>query len=68
VREVAQVLVRDYDVWQALNLDGGGSTSMAMADPVTGAAMLVNASSDGPAGRSVATNLLVFAPKRAGAH
>ena len=61
VRDVAEVLVRDYAVWQALNLDGGGSTSIAMADPVTGTGTLLNVSSDNPAGRAVATNLLVFA-------
>jgi hypothetical protein len=62
VREVAEVLARDYGVWQALNLDGGGSTSLAMADPATGMATLMNTSSDNPAGRAVATSLAVFAP------
>jgi hypothetical protein len=37
------------------------STSLAMADPVTGAARLVNTSSDNPAGRSVWSSLAVFA-------
>ncbi|MCY2932234.1 MAG: phosphodiester glycosidase family protein [Planctomycetota bacterium] len=32
-REVADLLVRDYGVTDALNLDGGGSTTLAMADP-----------------------------------
>ena len=31
VGEVADLLIRDYHVGEALNLDGGGSTSMAMA-------------------------------------
>ncbi len=31
--EVADLLIRDYGVWNALNLDGGGSTTMAMEDP-----------------------------------
>ena len=31
VTEVASLLVRDYGVYNALNLDGGGSTSMAIA-------------------------------------
>jgi hypothetical protein len=35
VGEVADVLMKDYSVWNALNLDGGGSTSMAMEDPAT---------------------------------
>ncbi len=51
--------------WDALNLDGGGSTSMAMVDPATGVASLANSSSDNnPAGREVATSLAVFARRR----
>ena len=61
VREVAALLVREFGVWNALNLDGGGSTSMAMEDPVTHDARLVNSSSDNPNGRSVGSNLAVFA-------
>ena len=63
VGEVAELLRRDYGVWDALNLDGGGSTTMAMEDPVTGAAMLVNTSSDQDpkAGRRVGSSLAVFA-------
>lgn len=63
IGEVARVLIDQYGVWDALNLDGGGSTSMVLADPVTGEAALVNTSSDNPAGREVATSLAVFAPK-----
>ena len=59
--EVAAVLINDYAVWDALNLDGGGSTSMALADPLTHAPSIVNASSDNPGGRSVASSLAVFA-------
>jgi len=62
--EVAQLLIKDYEVWDALNLDGGGSTTMAMADPSTGEAAVVNTSSDNPDGREVATSLAVFARKR----
>ena len=62
VHEVAEWLTERYGVWQALNIDGGGSTSLAMADPVTGDVRLVNASSDNPAGRSVGSSLIVFAP------
>ena len=61
VGEVADILLRDYGVWNALNLDGGGSTSMALEDPVTHVRSLVNASSDNPAGRSVGSSLAVFA-------
>ncbi len=63
--EVAALLISDYGVWDALNLDGGGSTSLAMRDPVTGQAALMNTSSDNPNGREVATSLAVFAPRRA---
>jgi hypothetical protein len=33
VPEVADLLRNEYQVWNALNLDGGGSTTMAMQDP-----------------------------------
>jgi hypothetical protein len=64
VREVAEMLIKDYGVWNALNLDGGGSTSIAMEDPVTHVASLVNTSSDNPAGRAVGSSLAVFAEMR----
>jgi Phosphodiester glycosidase len=66
VGEVADRLVRDYGAWQAINLDGGGSTSMALADPDTGQVSLINTSSDNPAGRAVASSLVVFAPGAGG--
>lgn len=63
VRALAERLVRNHGVWNALNLDGGGSTTMAWRDPATGDPALVNAPSDpNPGGRRVATSLLVFAP------
>jgi exopolysaccharide biosynthesis protein len=62
--EVAGVLIRDFDVFDALNLDGGGSTTMAMENPVTGTASIVNVSSDNPLGRMVSTSLAVFARRR----
>lgn len=58
VGEMADVLIRDYQVVDALNLDGDGSTSMAIADPV---ARLVNVPSDGVRGRAVGSSLAVFA-------
>ena len=58
------MLIRDYGVWNAINLDGGGSTTMAWQDPATGVAAVLNASSDNPAGRSVASSLAVFARRR----
>ena len=61
VGEVADLLMKDYGVWNALNLDGGGSTSMAMEDPATHNRAIVNVSSDNPAGRSVGSSLAVFA-------
>ena len=64
VGEVASVLIDTYGVWNALNIDGGGSTSLALADPVTGVVSLVNTSSDNPAGRSVGSSLAVFAAKQ----
>jgi exopolysaccharide biosynthesis protein len=63
VGEVAALLVRDYGVWDAINLDGGGSTTLALEDPVTHKASVVNASSDADpiAGRAVGSSLAVFA-------
>ena len=63
VGEVADVLMKDYGVWNALNLDGGGSTSIAMEDPTTHTRAMVNVSSDrdNPAGRPVGSSLAVFA-------
>jgi len=63
--EMADILINDYGVYSALNLDGGGSTSIAMKDPATGAARMINDSSDGPAGRAVGSSLAIFAnPKQ----
>jgi hypothetical protein len=61
--EVASLLIRDFGVFDALNLDGGGSTTMAIEDP-NGVPSIVNVSSDNPSGRAVATSLAVFARRR----
>jgi phosphodiester glycosidase len=61
VGEVADVLINDYGVYNALNLDGGGSTTLAMENPRTHERAIVNVSSDNPAGRAVASSLAVFA-------
>ena len=61
VGEVADLLIRDYGVYNALNLDGGGSTTLAMENPNTHIGAIVNVSSDNPNGRSVGSNLAVFA-------
>ena len=57
--EVADLLKNDYGVWNALNLDGGGSTTMAIEDPVTHVRKLVNVPADNPP-RLEATNLAVY--------
>ena len=57
VGEVADILIRDYGVYQALNLDGGGSTTLAIDGKI------VNVSSDSPKGRSVGSSLAVFADR-----
>jgi exopolysaccharide biosynthesis protein len=59
--QMAEILINDYHVFNALNLDGGGSTTLAMKDPVTGALSMINVSSDGPAGRAVGSSLAIFA-------
>jgi hypothetical protein len=61
VGEVADLLIHDYGVYNALNLDGGGSTTMAMQNPVTGIGGIINVSSDNPSGRAGGSNLVVFA-------
>lgn len=61
--EVAGVLIREFGVVDALNLDGGGSTTMAM-EGIDGKPSIVNVSSDNPGGRVVATSLAVFAQRR----
>ena len=59
--EVADMLIREYGVFNALNLDGGGSTTLAMENPATHSDVIVNVSDDNPAGRSVGSNLAIFA-------
>lgn len=54
VGEAADLLIRDYSVEQALNMDGGGSVTLVIAGRI------VNSSSDNPEGRAVASNLGVF--------
>ena len=59
VGEVANLLRNDYQVWNALNLDGGGSATMAMEDPVTHVRRVMNVPSDRPP-RAEASNLAVY--------
>lgn len=64
VTEVADVLRRDYGVWNAINLDGGGSTSLAIEDPVTHAPTLLNVTAGTTGERAVGSSLAVFARPR----
>ena len=59
VGEVADLLENDYGVWNALALDGGGSTTMAVEDPVTHVRKLVNVPADNPP-RLEASNFAVY--------
>ena len=59
VGEVADFLRNNYQVWNALNLDGGGSTTMAMEDPVTHVRRVINTPSDNPP-RAEGANLAVY--------
>jgi Phosphodiester glycosidase len=59
VGEVADLLKTDYGVWNALNLDGGGSTTMAVEDPVTHERKLVNVPAENPP-RLEASNFAVY--------
>jgi len=59
VGEVADLLRSDYQVWNALNLDGGGSATMAMEDPVTHERRIVNVPADRPP-RAEASNFAVY--------
>jgi len=65
VGDAASYMVNNLGVYNALNLDGGGSTTMAMQDPTTHIGSIVNASSDSTnspiQGRLVALNLAVYA-------
>ena len=61
VGEVADLLISDYHVYNAMNLDGGGSTTLAMKDPFTHLGQIMNVSADNSLGRAVGSNLSVFA-------
>ncbi len=65
IGEVADILMSDYGVYNALNLDGGGSTTLAMQNPSTLVRSVVNAPSDnsgaGGIGRDVGSSLAIYA-------
>ncbi|MBL8240504.1 MAG: phosphodiester glycosidase family protein [Bryobacterales bacterium] len=60
---LAAVLVRDFGVYEALNLDGGGSTTLAMENGRTGVGEVLNSPTGGRP-RRVASSLAVFAARR----
>jgi hypothetical protein len=60
--EMADIMINDYGVYNALNLDGGGSTTLAMKDPATGAPAIINVPSDFPP-RPVGSSLAIFAAR-----
>jgi len=64
VTEVADLLRNEYGVWNALNLDGGGSTSLAMQDSATGETKLLNTTAGTAGERAVGSSLAVFARAR----
>jgi hypothetical protein len=61
VGEVAEVLINDYGVYNALNMDGGGSTTMAMQDPADPdhVRTVINTPSDNPP-RAEGANFAVY--------
>ncbi|MCX7049918.1 MAG: phosphodiester glycosidase family protein [Candidatus Sumerlaeota bacterium] len=63
-REAASLLHSDYGVTDAINLDGGGSTTLCFADPKPRVVNLPCGIKDGARTlRSVGSNLAVFAPE-----
>jgi exopolysaccharide biosynthesis protein len=61
--EVASFLITNYGVYNALNMDGGGSTTLVMQDPATNIGTVLNVSSnDANANpRAEGSNIAVFA-------
>jgi exopolysaccharide biosynthesis protein len=60
VAEAASLLASGFGASDALNLDGGGSTSLVVRDPETGKPEVLAGT-----GRAVCSSLAVFAPPRA---
>jgi hypothetical protein len=64
VPEVAHVLAGDYGIVDALGLDGGGSTTLAIADPTPRVVNVSVGVKDAPGTeRAVGSNLAVFAQR-----
>jgi hypothetical protein len=59
--EAADLLIGDYGVYNALHLDGGGSMTMAIENPITHKGELATVPSDTALGRAVGSNLAIFA-------
>lgn len=61
VGEMADYLLKNYGVYNALNLDGGGSTTLSWVDPVTNIPADINVSSNNNGDRAVGASLAIFA-------
>ena len=61
--EVANFLLSNYGVYNAINLDGGGSTTLVMQDPATLIGTILNVSSNDASGnpRAEGSNIAIFA-------
>lgn len=61
--EVANFLITNYGIYNALNLDGGGSTTLVMQDPATSIGTVLNVSSNDANNnpRAEGSNIAVFA-------
>lgn len=61
--EVANYLLTNYGVYNALNMDGGGSTTIVMQDPATNVGKVLNVSANDANNnpRAEGSNLAVFA-------
>jgi exopolysaccharide biosynthesis protein len=59
--EAANYLLTNYGVYNALNLDGGGSTTLTAENPTTGVDYAVNNTSNAGGLRAEGANLAIFA-------
>ena len=59
VYEAADYLLNQFGVWNAIQLDDGGSTTLGMVDPSSAVASVINTPSDNPT-RLVGASLLVM--------
>ena len=63
VGALAELLAREFGVWEAVNLDGGGSTTLAMENPETGVGEVLHLPAGGVA-RRVGSSLVVYGRRR----